>query len=563
MTRRFTIAIFLALIAAAPFFNVLPGWTPAVASLAAFTALLLIGLNIVFGLAGMLALGQAAFALIPGYIAGISLAAGVPAPIALVSAILATVGLARLVAIVFVRLPGIYLAFGTLGFAIVTEGLARAFPEWTGGASGLVFASDFQLTPKQWYAVALAVLLAGLATYAILIRGAFARRLSIVRCDELAAEVVGINVARVKANAFTLASCYAAVAGLFIAYYTGVLVPEMGGVNHSLDLLAMLMIGGAGTLSGPLLGSALVHWLSSVAGRFGAANEMEVLFYGIGFFATAMFAPKGLAGLIPRAWQLGYQRQPVRTQNIAPNQLPAGPGDPLHIKDVSKSFAGIRAVDNVNLEVAPGEVIVLIGPNGAGKTTLFNLVSGLEQADQGSLFLGTTDITTQPVYVRARSIGRSFQVARLVPELTVLENLAARLDQLEPGMTESERFGLASRELERFGLLAFSDASVDSLSAGQQKLIDVVRASLGQPRLMLFDEPAVGLSDEELSHLASMINEVRRSAAILIVEHNFHFVAQVADRAVVLERGCVIADGPLEEVTRNEVVRSAYYGALV
>ena len=153
--RNFAITIALAFVAALPYLGILPGWTPSLATITAFMAVSLIGLNLIFGVTGMLSLGQAAFVVIPGYLSGILQTFGVPILVAILTGIVASVVIARLVAEIFIRLPGIYFAVGTLGFAFVVEGLARAFPGWTGGASGLVLEAPMNLTRNQWYVLSI------------------------------------------------------------------------------------------------------------------------------------------------------------------------------------------------------------------------------------------------------------------------------------------------------------------------------------------------------------------------------------------------------------------------
>src|SRR5207237_1293816 len=176
---------------ALPYMGWLPAWTPAQATVAAFTALSLLGLNLIFGVSGMLALGQAAFTAIPGYAAGILEKQGVPGFAAVAIGIVFAVVVARVVAEIFVRLPGIYLAIGTLGFAFVVEGVARAFPSITGGASGLVLEFPFAMTRNAWYALAVVCLLIGLGSFMWLVRVRFLRTLRLVGHDELAAQVLG------------------------------------------------------------------------------------------------------------------------------------------------------------------------------------------------------------------------------------------------------------------------------------------------------------------------------------------------------------------------------------
>jgi branched-chain amino acid transport system permease protein len=541
-----------ALIIALPYLGIVPAWTPALATVAAFMALSLVGLNLIFGVTGMLALGQAAFTALPGYAAGIlHKSAGVPGIIAILLGIVIAVAIARLIAEIFVRLPGIYLAIGTLGFAFVVEGLARAFPSITGGASGLVLEFPIAMTRNTWYAVAVISLVFGLISFALLVRGRFLRTLRLVRHDELAAEVLGVNVARVKANVFTIGSAYSAVGGVLLAYYVGVLAPESGGVNASLESLAMVIIGGAGALLGPVVGAAGVQWLFAIAG--GAAHY-ELLVYGLGFFVVVLFAPAGLMGLFRRPYAIFSATRSVAT---SPFRGKARQGVCLKVENASKHFGGLRAVDDVSFEVRFGQIVALIGPNGAGKSTLFNLVSGIEPLTGGRIVLEGTDVGAAPIHRRAAEIGRSFQVPRLVPDMTTLENVAARLDHL-PGNHKD-----ALAQLAAFGLESFADRSVREIGLGFHKLIELARASAGDPALLLLDEPAVGLTAEEVARLAAALQRLRaEGAAILVVEHNIDFVATIADEVVVMETGRLIARGKPSAVIADARVQEAYFGAL-
>ena len=541
---------------ALPYLDILPGWTPALATVTAFMALSLIGLNLIFGVTGMLALGQAAFTVLPGYAAGIlQKSMGVPGLIAIVLGVAIAVLIARLIAEIFVRLPGIYLAIGTLGFAFVVEGVARAFPSITGGASGLVLEFPLPMTRNAWYVLAIVSLILGLGSFALLVRGKFLRTLRLVRHDELAAQVLGVNVPRLKANVFTIGSTYSAVGGVLLAYYVGVLAPESGGVNTSLESLAMVIIGGAGALLGPVVGAAGVQWLFAVAG--GAAHY-ELLVYGVGFFLVVLFAPAGIMGLFRKRSAPGGASTAARPMAVG---SPARrEGVCLKVEAVAKYFGGLRAVDDVSFEVRFGQIVALIGPNGAGKSTLFNCISGIESLSKGRVVLEGVDVGGAPIYRRAGEIGRSFQVPRLVPDMTTLENVIARLDHL-PGRGESS--ARAHKQLAAFGLEAFAGRVVREIGLGFHKLIELARASAGDPPLLLLDEPAVGLTGDEVGRLAAALQQLKGAgAAILIVEHNIDFVATIADEVVVIDSGRLIARGTPEAIIADPKVQEAYFGAL-
>ena len=575
---RIAVGTVLALAAVLPYLGILPGWTPALATVAGLMALSLIGLNLIFGVTGMLALGQAAFVALPGYVSGILQAHNVPGALAIPIGIGATVGIARLVAEIFVRLPGIYFAIGTLGFALVVEGLARAFPSITGGASGLVLEPPVLLGQDAWYALTVASLALGLLAYRRLVRGRFLRTLRLVRHDELAAEVLGVSVPRLKARVFTIGSAYSACGGILLAYYVQVLAPESGGVNASLEALAKTIIGGAGFLFGPLLGAAALQWLFEVSG---GADRYELLVYGLSFFLVVLFAPAGIAGALRsirsavgaglelRRPKAPPQPVPFRTEIDSDRHAPQAERSQerakpcLHVEEATVYFGGLCAVDHVSLDVSFGEIVAIIGPNGAGKTTLFNVISGIEQPSEGRLRLENADLNKMPIHRRAAVIGRSFQVPRLVPELTALENVMARLDHLPAHGPVDARRRIAAAQLAAFGLDDLSGRFVREIGLGYHKLIELARASVGQPPLLLLDEPAVGLTTDELDRLAESLQRLKRqNAAILIVEHNVDFVAAIADQVVVMESGRVIARGSPATVIADPSVQAAYLGSL-
>jgi ABC-type branched-subunit amino acid transport system ATPase component/ABC-type branched-subunit amino acid transport system permease subunit len=571
IVQRLLIAGALAFVAALPYLGWLPGWTLALATVTAFGTVSLIGLNLIYGVTGMLALGQAAFVAIPGYASGILEKFGVSAFVSIPLGIVFAALVARLVAEIFIRLPGIYFAIGTLGFAFVVEGLARAFPSVTGGASGLVLEPPFPLRRDGWYMVALVALAIGIASFALLVRGRFLRTLKIVRHDELAAQVMGVDVVRVKANVFTIGSTYSAVGGVLLAYYVAVLAPEAGGVNASLESLAMLVIGGAGSLFGPLLGAGAIQWLFAISGR---ADRYELLVYGVAFFCVVLYAPSGIAGALRAGCQRAIEAlgrktapaaavPPARELTIADDNV-GREGICLRVEKVSKNFGGLRAVQDVSFDVSFGQIVALIGPNGAGKSTLFNIISGIEPPTEGRVVLQGEDMLGVPIHRRAAAIGRSFQVPRLVPDLTVVENVVARLDHLPDAPRERASQHIARAQLESFGLAHFADVPARQIGLGHHKLIELVRASAGSPALLLLDEPAVGLTAEEVTRLADLLQILkRRGAAILVVEHNIGFVSTIADEVVVLDTGRLIARDKPQVVMADPRVREVYLGALV
>jgi branched-chain amino acid transport system ATP-binding protein len=247
----------------------------------------------------------------------------------------------------------------------------------------------------------------------------------------------------------------------------------------------------------------------------------------------------------------------------------------LEVAGLSKNFGGLKATDNVTFTVPHGSLTAVIGPNGAGKTTLFNLVTGLYRPDAGAVrFYGTSLLDRSPVEVAQLGLIRTFQSARIFPGMTALENAmaGAHLHMRNAPLKQMLWFGGARREerelaakagalLELVGLGPFRDIAATDLPMGGQKLLEVVRALMARPRLLLLDEPAAGLNDSETADLADLLRAIRDSGVtVMVVEHNMSLVMGVADQVIVLDAGSVVANGTPREIQQDARVIAAYVG---
>lgn len=247
----------------------------------------------------------------------------------------------------------------------------------------------------------------------------------------------------------------------------------------------------------------------------------------------------------------------------------------LEAVEVTKSFGGVRAVDGVSLAIEPGSISAIIGPNGAGKSTLFNLFGGVYAPDSGRILLDGKDVTGLPPH-RANRLGiaRTFQKIRLFKRLTVLHNVVIGLQSQrdvapwEPILrrrtfaAEAERTTTAARELLDFvGLADRADDPASSLSYGRQRVLEIARALATGPRLLLVDEPAAGLNDDEARELVGMLRAIRdRGVTLVIVEHNMDLVMSIAERISVMASGRKLFEGTPREVQRDPQVVKAYLG---
>jgi branched-chain amino acid transport system ATP-binding protein len=248
----------------------------------------------------------------------------------------------------------------------------------------------------------------------------------------------------------------------------------------------------------------------------------------------------------------------------------------LKIHGLSKSFGGVKAISDVSLVVPQGSLTAVIGPNGAGKTTLFNLVTNLYPVDRGEVkFYGDSILGLGPGEIAARGLIRTFQTARIFPGMTALENILAGSHLHIHRAPWQQMLWLPRARLEERALAAKADALLDLVSLasyrdmaatdlpmGGQKLLEVVRALMAGPRLLLLDEPAAGLNDAETADLAELLRAVRDSGiTVIVVEHNMSLVMGVADQVIVLDAGAVVATGTPREIQKDKRVIAAYVGA--
>ncbi len=242
----------------------------------------------------------------------------------------------------------------------------------------------------------------------------------------------------------------------------------------------------------------------------------------------------------------------------------------LCLTDLSKTFGGLKAVNRVQLSVAPGERRALIGPNGAGKTTLFNLVSGQLTASEGKIVLFGRDVTRLPPHRRAAlGLARTFQITNLFVNLTVLENVLMAVQALEstklmllrPVASYPHLFTRASEVLASVGLADKEGEVVKNLSHGEQRQMEIAMALACRPRLLLLDEPTAGLSLAESRLMTALLQKLDDGITLLVIEHDMDVAFTLTDRVTALHNGAVVADGHRDEVKANPLVREIYLGS--
>ena len=241
----------------------------------------------------------------------------------------------------------------------------------------------------------------------------------------------------------------------------------------------------------------------------------------------------------------------------------------LSLSDVSKAFGGLRAVDGVSLQVKPGERRALIGPNGAGKTTLFSLISGEQPLTGGRILLFGKDVTRLAPHRRAAlGLSRTYQITNLFPHLTALQNCLLAAQALSPVKFHFHRalarypalFERARAVLDAVGLGDKGEETVQNLSHGEQRQLEIALALAGTPQLILLDEPTAGLSPAESHLMTALLKKLDPAITLLVIEHDMDVAFELANRVTVLHYGKVVADGLAEEVKANPLVQEIYLG---
>jgi branched-chain amino acid transport system permease protein len=465
---------------------------------------------------------------------------------------------AGLVGLVIARLDGAAASIATLGLLVIVNSLIVGAREITRGSQALF---GIPLLAGVWTAF-------GFAAAAILAARVFRSsrtglELRAAREDDAAARAVGVDVARCRWFAWVLSGVLAAIAGALYGHFLGVISPKAFYFHLTFALLAMLIVGGMASVSGAVVGTALVTLMIEVLRRLEEGFQVAGLQVPPVFGLTVVGL--SLAILIVMYWRrqglFGFQeiedllspRRPPATASAAA-LAPAAASGALAGTNLAKDFGGLCAVDNVSFALRPGEILGLIGPNGAGKSTLIAVVSGILAPSAGTVTLDGMALTGWPVQRVARQgLGRTFQNIRLFRELSALENIEVA----------ASRSGTSATDLlHRFGLAEFAHRPAGTLAYGPQRRLEIARAVALNPRYLLLDEPAAGMNHAESDALLAGLEALRRETGLglLVIDHDLRLIMRLCDRVIVMNKGQVIAEGPPAAVQADRAVVEAYLG---
>ena len=545
------------------------------------------GWNIISGFTGYVSLGQSAFLGIGAYttaLFAVKVFEGAsPFWFIPISAVVAGI-FAAVVGSVLTRTRGHAFVILTIAFLFVMQIVTLNWSDLTNGNHGLslplpLWNIDYQNWP--FYYSLLGLMLLSVAMSWWIRRTKLGMGLIAIREDESKAASVGVNTSVYKVLSFVASAIFIGAAGGLYAYYLTFIDPRgMFDIVVSVQVVLAVLLGGRGTILGPVLGAFILEPLNEITNNeFSGGNERLIFFGGL-LALVVLFLPRGVIPSVAELWArwrgagkaalVGARiERPVAVREADAEPEPAhGTGRSLlEVRDVSRRFGGLRALDGCALEVEEGTITALIGPNGSGKTTLFNIIDGTMSADSGEIRFDGAPIDGLPPWERAhRGIGRTFQITRLFREMTVLENVVAPLRsfswrQLAADAVSGAEAQRAQELLDFVGMRAFAEQRAAALSFGQQKLVELAQILMLDPRLIMLDEPAGGINPTLVDHIVEMIRELNRQGkTFLIVEHNMPMVLGLCDPVLVLARGSCICRGTPAEIQRDERVLDAYLG---
>ena len=540
-------------------------------------------LNVINGYSGQFNIGHAGFFCVGAYCEAIlatKLGVSFWFALPLAGAFAAMIGL--LVSLPTLRLRGIYLAITTLGSSEILRLVALNWEGLTGGPVGIknipspiLFGMKISKSIHYYY-IFLALAAIFFFVTDRVIKSRVGRAWISIREDELAARSLGVETGRYKAMNFMYGAFWAGIAGAAFGPYFKFISSDMFTLDEGFNILSMVIIGGQGTLVGPVVGSVIVNFLTEFLRPI---SQYRLVVYALLIIVMMWIRPQGLVGA---SNSVLAERKRARSSHRAKAKV-AATGETggtmmealLEARDVSLHFGGLKAVDSVSMRIESGDVFGIIGPNGAGKTTFFNICSGIYKPTSGDIYFRGERISGQtPDKIARLGLARTFQNIQLFKYMTVLENVKI-------GFHTRTRTGIASailhdrryREdeafatrkglevLERVGLMEYKDTLASNLAYGLQRKVEIARALALDPKILLLDEPVAGMNPIETQSLSEFITALNDDGyTIAVIEHDMKFVMGTCSHILVLNFGQKICEGLPSEVREDKAVNEAYFG---
>ena len=548
-------------------------------------ALTCLGLVLLTGVAGLTSFGQAAFVGMGAYTtAWLTLNTDLSPWLTLWVGLGLTCVSALAVGLMTLRMSGHYLPLATIAWGLslyYLMGNLDALGKYDGllGLKSLTL-GDFNIGQgRAFFALTWVIVLSAAWGMLNLLDSRAGRVIRSLKTGTQMAEAMGINTFRYKVIAVVLAAMLASVSGWLMAHFQRTVNPSAFGLKMGIEYLFMTVVGGVGYVWGAVVGSGLVKLLDDylqvlLPRLIGTSGSYEVIVFGIVLVLVLKYMPEGLWSLVAR-----FLPRSDRAENwhnaaaLSERNKPAAGEWVLDVQAIRKQFGGLVAVNDISFQIKAQQIVGLIGPNGAGKSTTFNLITGVLGLTSGAVrYRGETISGLASRDIARRGMARTFQHVKMIPDMTVLENVAMgaysrsqrgvvsamlRTNQAE----EQALFKEAQKQLQRIGMAEHMHELAGNLAMGQQRLMEIARALCADPALLLLDEPAAGLRHKEKQNLAQVLRQLRdQGMSILLVEHDMDLVMQVCDHLVVMEFGTLLTQGTPQDIQQSPAVRAAYLG---
>jgi branched-chain amino acid transport system permease protein len=551
----------------------------------ALYSLVVLGLVLLTGIGGLTSFGQAAFVGIGAYTSAYLTTQMGWSPWLTVFAGLGITALSSLmVGWITLRMSGHYLPLATIAWGLSLYyllGNMDALGKYDGilGIPPLMLGTWEVSSGRSFFVLAWSLVLLGAFAVLNLLDSRTGRAIRAMRSSTLMAEAMGVNTLQHKIGIFVLAALFASVSGWLFAHFQHSINPSPFGLKMGIEYLFMAVLGGAGYVWGAIGGAVatklLEDWLQVLLPKLiGTSGSYEVIVFGIVLVLVLKYLPEGMWSLVGRwlpkpARQEDWHNAPALSERNKPTT-----GElVLEVKAIRKQFGGLVAVNDIGFSIQAGQIVGLIGPNGAGKSTTFNLITGVLALTSGEVKYRGEVISSLPSReIARRGMARTFQHVKMIPEMTVLENVAlgAQLRGHQGGLSSMLRLDRAeeksllreaARQLERIGMGGAMHELAGNLAMGPQRLLEIARALCCDPALLLLDEPAAGLRHKEKQALIAVLRQLRNEGvSILLVEHDMDLVMEVCDHLVVMEFGTLLLQGTPQEIQESPAVRAAYLG---
>lgn len=555
--------------------------------------LLGLSLDVVWGRGGFLSLAQTAFYGLGGYfgsvvavnlsaVTGHSILWSLPAGAAFGALIAAALGWI----IFYARMGALQSTILSYTFTLLLWSVSQSFKLTAGSA---VIGGDNGMSNIPGYiigfgpdaealgpdtALIFVIIVAAAAYFATrhLMSGTFGKIIDSTRLDIQKTELLGYDVRRYQVLNFAWSGGIAGLAGALFAGWANYLNPSIFSVQEALLVPIYVLVGGLGTLAGPFVGALLIGGLSFWLGG-GAVGGQTTLILGIVLILLVLFLRNGILGALGQVWRsmLPDPNDAARDAGavaIDPKELEtilieaerqAGPAKTLKTENLFKKFGGVIPVNNVSLTFAPGAPFSLIGPNGAGKSSFLKTCLGVYPPEGGSVLIGDQNVTKAPIFQRVHAgMGVKNQKPQVFGDLTVRENLWIGAYSRVNDRRSAD--AVSGKILTMLGLTGQAGVQASALSHGQQQWLDIGMVLCLAPRVVLLDEPAAGMTNEETRELSALVRTLAKFTTVVVVEHDMEFVRTLEGHVTVLHQGEVFAQGDIDTLRADDRVLDIYLG---